>query len=262
MRGEWNPRISVAMACYNSAKYLKAAVKSVLKQKYPNWEIIFVEDKSTDNTLGLINKCVKLFNLEDKSRVITHSANQGYGTSLHEAIKRGTGELVAVVDSDDVLATKDAFSKMVIAHMQNPDAALCYSTYYYCHNQLQMEFIKEIIPLPEGMTYLDALLNPGIRENGKGKYHRVSHLKVFKRACYDKTEGVMRGLRKGVDRDLVLKLEEHGSLVFINEPLYVHRKHPGNITNMWGTLSLADRANVMRDKAEVIESAKRRRGIQ
>lgn len=258
---EYTPKISVAMACYNAEKYLKAAIKSILRQTYTNWEIIFIEDMSTDNTANLLKKYRSQYCLQDKTRVIRHNANLGYGTSLYDAIKYGTGELVAVIDSDDALASKYAFSKMVEAHRTHPKASLCYSTYYFCRNKLSTRFIKDIIPLSKGKTYLDALLNPEKRRNGKGKYHRVSHLKVFKRACYDRTEGLMRGLLKGVDRDLVLKLEEVGGLVFINEPLYIHRKHDGNITNLWGDMSSKERSVILKAKAQVIRSAQERRGM-
>jgi hypothetical protein len=168
---------------------------------------------------------------------------------------------VAVIDSDDALAGKYAFGRMVEAHSAHPEASLCYSTYYFCRNKLSTRFIKDVIPIPAGQTYLNTLLNPGTRGNGKGLYYRVSHLKVFKRACYDKTEGLMRGLRKAVDRDLVLKLEEVGQLIFINEPLYIHRKHDGNITNLWGEMSPAERADIVAAKEQVIRSAQLRRRL-
>jgi glycosyltransferase involved in cell wall biosynthesis len=261
MNQEYIPKISVAMACYNSAKYLKAAIKSILRQTYTNWEIVFVEDMSTDNTAHLLKKYIVKYSLKEKEIVIRHNENLGYGTSLHDAIKYGTGELVAVVDSDDALAGKYAFAKMVEAHRTHPDASLCYSTYYFCRNKLSTRFVKDVIPIPAGQTYLYTLLNPGTRGNGKGLYHRVSHLKVFKRACYDRTEGLMRGLRKAVDRDLVLKLEEVGQLIFINEPLYIHRKHDGNITNLWGEMSKAERAEIIAAKKQIIRNAQVRRGM-
>lgn len=257
-----NPKISVAMAVYNSEKYIKASIKSILRQTCKNWEIIFVEDKSTDNTLHVLQKYIKKYSLQDKAQLVLHEHNEGYGTTLADAIEKGTGELVAVVDSDDALATKYAFSKMVEAHKKHPEAALVYSTYYCCRDKLTTFTTKEITPLAEGQTYLEALLNPGVRPNGKGKYCRVSHLKVFKRECYDKTPGLKRGLLKAVDRDLVLKLEEHGSLIFINEPLYFHRKHDGNITNLWGKLSKKEKDHILQMKKQIIANAKRRRGLE
>jgi glycosyltransferase involved in cell wall biosynthesis len=259
---EYYPKISVAMACYNVEKYVKAAIKSIIRQKYDNWEIIFVEDCSTDDTLVRIEKYIKEYELEGRSKLAKHSYNMGYGTALHDAIKYGKGELVAVIDADDALASKYAFTKMVQAHMQNPTASLCYSTYYFCRNKLSDRWIKDVEPLPDGMTYLDALLKSiGKRKNGKPKYPRISHFKVFKRSFYDKTEKLKKGLRKSVDRDLVLKLEEVGGLVFVPYPLYYHRKHDGNITNMWGKLSKAEQHMIMVDRAGIIHSAKVRRGL-
>lgn len=249
------------MTCYNSAPYLKAAFKSIIKQTYTNWEIIIVEDCSTDESLLRIDEYINKYKLQDKVKLFKHKHNKGYGTSLRKAIEHGSGELVAVIDSDDALSGKYSFSTMVDAHHKHPNASLVYSTYYFCRNNLAFNQVKKILRIPEGRTYLDTMLNP-IKIDGKNRYPRVSHLKVFKRSAYDKTVGLKKGLLKAVDRDLVLKLEEVGDLVYIDKPLYVHRKHDGNITNLFGSLSPEKRQEIIDAKAQIIEDAKKRRGIK
>jgi glycosyltransferase involved in cell wall biosynthesis len=252
-----NPKISVAMACFNVQRYIKAAIKSVVRQSYNNWEIIIVNDGSTDKTAMYIDMYLKELGIQDKVKTINHKRNMGYGTALANAIENGSGELVAVVDADDKLAGKYAFSTMVDAHRKHPNASLVYSTYYACYETISKEVIKDIKPIPPGMTYLDCMMTMD-----REFYRRVSHLKVFKRAMYNKTGGLKRGLLKAVDRDLVLKLEEVGDLVFIDKPLYFHRKNLYNITHRWADLNDNQRKEILEAKEKMFEDAKKRRGLK
>ena len=59
------PLVSVVMSCYNSEKYIDVAIRSLVTQKYTNWELIIVDDFSTDNSIKIIEKCV----LEDYYKI-------------------------------------------------------------------------------------------------------------------------------------------------------------------------------------------------
>lgn len=259
----YNPKISIAMTVYNAVKFLDTSISSVMTQDYTNWELCILNDYSTDDSLGEITKQINRHKIENKVKIISHKANCGYGRSLKDAIEMGNGELVAVIDSDDALSRKDALSIMVEAHRLYPDSALVYSTYWACHDIIKKELIKLIVPIPANKNILDYMIT------GTLKKYRASHLKVFKRDCYNDTNGIDPTLRKTVDKDLVLRLEEtrfknnnyHGSLVFINIPLYFHRKHPNSLTESYGQQGKDYIRMVQRDKARIIRNAKNRRGI-
>lgn len=260
---DYNPKISIAMTVYNTGKFFKKAIKSIVTQDYDSWELCILNDCSTDNSLEEINKQLENYRIQGKVNIHSHKANCGYGRSLGDAIKLGNGELVAVIDSDDALSRNDALSIMVEAHRLHPGCALVYSTYWACHDIIKKELIKIIVPIPENKNVLDYMLT------GTLKKYRASHLKVFKRECYNETKGIDPTLRKTVDKDLVLRLEEtrfkdnnyHGSLVFINIPLYFHRKHPASLTESYGQQGKEHIRKVQRDKARIIRNAKNRRGI-
>jgi len=246
-------QITVAMTCYNSEKFIEEAIKSITKQSYKDWELVIVDDCSTDNSQIVIKRCIEKFKIAKKVKLITHLVNTGCGKSLLDAIAGGNGSLVAIVDSDDALANTDAFKIMIKAHEDNPKASLCYSTYYSYVNNLKK--VKVVRPIPKGGTYLRCLLK-------KGKRIRVSHLKVFKRRLYDKTEGVNPTLTRSVDKDLVLKLEEVGELKFIPKSLYFRRTHPESLTSLFHKQPIQDQWEVRRDKVKFIQDAWRRRKLR
>lgn len=89
------PKISVILPVYNSQNYIKEAVESVLVQTFTDFELIVVNDGSTDNTLNILNQFEDL-----RIRIITQD-NLGPGASRNNALKIAQGEYVMYLDSDD-----------------------------------------------------------------------------------------------------------------------------------------------------------------
>lgn len=90
------PLVSVIIPAYNRAKILQRAIESVLAQSYQNFEIIIVDDASTDLTA----ETIKNF-LTPKIRYFKHKNNKGPGAARNTGIKKSRGELIAFLDSDD-----------------------------------------------------------------------------------------------------------------------------------------------------------------
>jgi len=211
-------KVDIAMACYNSAKFIETAIKSIIEQTHKNWQLILCDDFSTDKSCKIVENFIdKNSEYKDKIKILKHKKNYGYGRTLRDAITNGTGELVAIIDSDDALADKNAFKIMVKKHAEYPEASLVYSNYYRCNSDLIPTKRSSSRQLKKGESYLYNKI-------------RISHLKVFKRSYYDKTEGVNGKLLKTVDKDLVLKLEEVGRLIYVNKLLYFYRKHKRSLS--------------------------------
>ena len=99
---ENNGLVSVIMPSYNSEKYIKDSIESVLKQTYPFWELIIVDDCSTDETIEII----KSLN-DDRIRLFVNDHNSGAALSRNKALKEAKGKWIAFLDSDDLwLPTK------------------------------------------------------------------------------------------------------------------------------------------------------------
>ncbi|OGM08897.1 hypothetical protein A2159_02760, partial [Candidatus Woesebacteria bacterium RBG_13_34_9] len=90
------PTISVIIPTYNRALTIKRAIDSVLNQTYQDFEIIVIDDRSTDNT----EEVVKIFN-DEKLKYIRHEKNKGGSAARNTGIKVAKGEYIAFLDSDD-----------------------------------------------------------------------------------------------------------------------------------------------------------------
>ena len=118
-------RISVVLPTYNGEKYIEKSIESILSQTYSNWELIIVNDCSTDNTL----KVVESYEQSDsRIQVINNSTNQKLPRSLNIGFSHATGELLTWT-SDDNSYHPDAFEMLVNALNDNPDVDFVYSDF-------------------------------------------------------------------------------------------------------------------------------------
>jgi glycosyltransferase involved in cell wall biosynthesis len=228
---------SLLMANYNNSGYLDDAIKSVLAQTHDDWELIIVDDASTDGFGEAIGPWLQ----EPRIKVFRNDRNYGCGTTKRRCAAEASGELLAFVDPDDAL-TPDALSRMTEAHLARPECSLIHSTHFICDEKLVVGRIADYPrAIPPGTPYL--LLNDG----------RVHHFASFKRSCYERTAGISPENKRAVDQDLYYKLEETGAIHFINIPLYYYRIHPNSISNSGKELA------TQMDHYRIIEEACRRR---
>jgi len=96
--------VSVVMALYNYAKYVGDAIKSVQKQTYSDWELVIVDDASTDNPMKVLSPLLKA-----DSRISYYAlpVNSGPSAARNEAIRRSKGNFITFLDADDML-TKES----------------------------------------------------------------------------------------------------------------------------------------------------------
>ena len=207
---------SVLIANYNNSRFLETAMNSVINQTYTNWEIIVVDDGSTDSFEETISK----YRMDARIKVFRNEKNYGCGYTKRKCAEMANGELMAYLDPDDALDRK-ALEIMVDAHRRMPDHSLIYSTHFICDSELSFKKIADYPkPLPINTPYL--LLSDG----------SIHHFASFKRSAYSRTTGLSPKNKKAVDQDLYYKLEETGKTYFIYDPLYHYRIHEGSISTM------------------------------
>ena len=94
---DYMPKVSICILCYNAKKTIAKAVQSAVHQDYQNTEIIVVDDASIDNSLEILGRLQKLYNVT----LVKHKNNRGRGGARNSAVKTATGEFVVFFDDDD-----------------------------------------------------------------------------------------------------------------------------------------------------------------
>ncbi|HRQ86196.1 MAG TPA: glycosyltransferase family 2 protein, partial [Flavobacteriales bacterium] len=92
------PKVTVLLPVYNSAPYLKKAVDSILGQSRTDFELLAIDDGSTDDSLGIL-RAYK----DHRIRIVAHTHNQGLIATLNEGIGLARGAYIARMDADDVM---------------------------------------------------------------------------------------------------------------------------------------------------------------
>ena len=93
-----NDLVSIIMPSYNTAGYIAETIRSVLAQTYSNWELIIVDDCSTDNT----DEVVVQFLSDSRIRYLKNEKNSGAAISRNWALREAKGKWIAFLDSDDL----------------------------------------------------------------------------------------------------------------------------------------------------------------
>ncbi len=140
------PIVSVIMPAYNSAAFISEAIGSVTQQTYPHWELIVIDDASTDTTGRIIQDVSEK---DSRINLISNINNQGPGSSRNAGIKAAKGDFIAFLDSDDVwLPDKLAFQ---LNFMEQHDLHMCFSSYLLMNEE--GERIPQVIEALPVLTY-------------------------------------------------------------------------------------------------------------
>jgi glycosyltransferase involved in cell wall biosynthesis len=92
------PLVSVVVPCYNRARLIPRAVKSVQEQNFESLEIVLVDDGSSDDTVGVVER---LKTTEPRIRFLRHERNRGEAAARNTGVKNARGRYIAFLDSDD-----------------------------------------------------------------------------------------------------------------------------------------------------------------
>lgn len=195
-------KASVITACFNHGKYIHEMLDSVFKQTFQDFEIIIVNDGSTDETKEILDQ-VK----NEKVRVY-HTENHGPAFARNLAIKHSQGEIIMNLDADDKIAP--AFlEKCVLILDAKPDVGIVYSDVHFFGAKNGLYELKEA-------TIENMLLENRIVANA-----------CFRKSDWEKTSGYSVDLVNDLeDYDFWLSILELGYNVFkINEPLVYYRTY-------------------------------------
>lgn len=121
-------KISIITATYNSAKTIRDTIESVLHQTYKDFEYIIVDGCSKDGTLDVVKQYMPQF--EERMRYISES-DKGIYDAMNKGFKMAKGDILMLINSDDLFARNDALELVVKAFDEHPDVDGVYADLYY-----------------------------------------------------------------------------------------------------------------------------------
>lgn len=218
-----NPMISVLMPVYNGRDFLRPAIDSLLNQTFKDFEIVLVNDGSTDDSQEIIDSY-------NDPRIITlKQKNQGVARSLNNGLKVAKGKYVRRHDADDI-STPDSFQKQVDFLESHPDYVMV------CNQQAFMTSngkVAKDFRLPNnrffgGKSFRDLTLDDFKPDRASPVVHGT--------ACYRRQEVLDIGCYRpefivSEDNDLWMRLLEKYKIAILNDCSYFMRIHGGSATN-------------------------------
>ena len=207
---------SILIANYNNGHFLKDCLDSILNQTYQNFEVIIVDDASTDDSLAIIEEMIKN---DSRFKLFKNEKNSGCGYTKSKCVELATGDLCGFVDPDDAIVS-NALMMMVDAFSLNSNASLISSKHYY--TDINLNVIGNAShgeKIPKNYSYLTF---------GMGA---ITHFATFKRDAYNKSKGINPKFKRAVDQDLYYRIEEQGEIDFLDEFLYYYRINENSISS-------------------------------
>ena len=172
--------ISIILPVYNTEKYIKDCINSIMKQYYLEFEVIVVDDGSSDNSINIIKSTIK----DDKRFKIYHKRNGGISSARNFGITKASGKYVMFIDSDDCIQY-NTLSKM-IKYIEDDETAICkceyesfidkyksYSKNHIIRSLNKIDFFEEILTLKENLYAWGVLIPKNFFDNiqfPNGKY--------------------------------------------------------------------------------------------
>jgi glycosyltransferase involved in cell wall biosynthesis len=205
------PNISVIIPTYQKAHLVRQTIKSALSQTYTDYEIIVVNDGSTDNT----KKVLESFG--DKI-IVVHQENKGVAAARNTGIKFAQGKYIALLDHDDIWLP-DKLEKQIVCLESLPKIGLVYSdTSYFDEHGLLPGTHSKSYPVPPVQHCWTLFVRNTIP---------TCSVVMIRRECLDAVGLFDETLPPCDDYDLWLRLIEKWPIHFLNEPLVQYRRSEG-----------------------------------
>ena len=209
--------ISVVMPTYNASKYVGLAIESVLNQTYPHFELIIVDDGSTDNTLKILESYAK-----NDSRIrILKTEHGGPSRARNLAIAEAKYSWVAILDADDI-ALPNRFEKQISLVKTKPNVVAWGSAVHHINSKGEILSISPLGPQSEAEFY---------KMRQEGHVVNLSHPSaLLKKEIVLKVGGYNPLFQAAQDLELLDRMAEYGPILAIPEPLTLYRLHSDSIS--------------------------------
>ena len=207
------PKVSINIISFNRARYAAEALQSVLRQSFKDWELIFIDDASTDDTAEIIRPYLS----DARIKYFRNEKNLGISLSRNRALRESAGEFVAILDSDDYWLDAEKLFKQ-IAHLYARPDIIAVGTGAVAVDEDGKKRWRIKLPIGDvgkNLLWKNPLLHSSVL------YRREP---VLAAGAYDEA---VSGIE---DYGLWLELGTKYKLANLPEPMTAYRVHAGNIT--------------------------------
>ncbi|OGG61138.1 hypothetical protein A3C87_03230 [Candidatus Kaiserbacteria bacterium RIFCSPHIGHO2_02_FULL_49_34] len=206
------PLVSIMMTSYNRAGYIGEAIESVLMQTYQNWELLVLDDASTDDTVSIAQGFAEQ---DARVRVLPAPQNLGITGNRNRGFALARGEYIAVLDSDDMWSSSEKLAKQVAFLESNPEHILVGT---------QVDVIDGFSNTIGSFAYEteDAAIRAKLLLRNQFTHSAILMRKTAE--IYNPAVPIWE------DYDLILRLGTLGKLANLPEQMTQYRKHASNIS--------------------------------
>lgn len=210
--------VSVIIPSYNRIKYIEDAIASIEEQSYRDYEIIVVDDGSTDGSFELLEG----FSKSGRISLYSHANNQnrGQSASINLGIMHATGSFVAVLDSDDYFAP-DKLARQVSFLEKNHNVGMVYGQGHAVDANGTFLFKVPDDSHTESSDPNNLLLDCYLALPGGS---------LIRRSVFEKVGMFEESFRAGQDHDMALRIMEEFKVAFLPEVAFFYRKHGESIS--------------------------------
>lgn len=232
-----SPRVTVLIPVYNRARHVAMAIDSVLAQTLPDFELVVVDDGSTDGTPEIVRAYS-----DSRVRLIRHQSNQGVPRTRNRGLQEARGEYVAMLDSDDY-AYPERLERQVAFLDRNPDHALVGS------RKRRMDARGRPVKRLKGFKR-----RPCSAEAVQARLLFrccIAQTSVMGRTALLRAFGYREAFSAGQEFDLFVRLSRHHRIANLRDVLVCYRSHPGQMSERRAEVENTYRA-VMREQLQVL----------
>jgi len=213
---EKKPKVSVIIPTYNRAHLVRRAIRSVLNQTYQDFEVIVVDDCSTDNTAEVLKEFK-----DNRIKYIRHKVNRGVAAARNTGIKVAEGSYVALLDSDDRWLPSKLEKQMKVFEKAPQEVGVVYTGLWRISSNRKLYIPSPKVPCKyEGDVYKNLL-----RVNFVG-----NSSVVIKKECFKKVGLYDEHLPSVEDRELLLRISRYYHFRCVDEPLVILYESPDSIS--------------------------------
>lgn len=149
--------VSIIVPVYDAEKFIRETIDSVVAQSYPLWELLLVEDCSSDATVPAIQEYLRQSG-EERIRLICQPSNMGAARARNRGLEEASGRYIAYLDADDLWAPEKL--ERELAFMQRQNAAFAFTGYEFGDEQAKRT--GKVVHVPGMLNYSQALSNTTI----------------------------------------------------------------------------------------------------